>query len=70
MLAIIPLNLDGSLFDDTSPRSITKTLRRRSAPDFVDWNKDIRKFRRQVERVAAALRSDSNARTKPPEPQL
>ena len=68
MLAIIPLNLDGSLFDWGG--SHAATLRKRLAADFTDWENDNAKFEAQFEQVVKALRTDDGAREPAPEPKL
>ncbi len=68
VLAIIPLNLDGSLFDWEDGRAAT--LRGRFAPDFTGWEKDNAKFEEQFERVVKALRTGDACREPAPKPQL
>ena len=66
VLAIIPLNLDGHLFDWDG--SHAATLRKRLAADFTDWETDNAKFEEQFEKVVKALRSDDAARKPAPPP--
>lgn len=67
-LAIIPINLDGSLFGwDGHWKS---EMVRRHAADFTGWEKDNDRFEKQFERVVKALRADEGARDRPPMPKL
>ncbi len=68
VLAIIPLNLDGYLFDWNGPYAAA--IRKRLAPDFKGWESDNKTFDDGLERVVMALRSDDGARQPPPEPKL
>ncbi len=67
-LALIPLNLDGFMFDWTGSHGAT--LRKRLAANFTGWEHDNAKFEKQFERLVLALRSDDQAREAPPEPKL
>ena len=67
-LAIVPLNLDGSLFEWNG--SHAATLRKRLAPDFTGWESDNDKFEQQFENVVKALRADDGGRESPPESKL
>ncbi len=52
-LALIPLNLDGYMFEWEGAHATT--LQDRLAADFTDWEKDDAKFEEQFERVVLAL---------------
>ncbi len=65
VLAIVPLNLDGSLFDFNGAHAAT--LRKRLAADFTDWETDNAKFEAQFEQVVIALQTEREA---PPESKL
>jgi uncharacterized protein YjbI with pentapeptide repeats len=68
ILTIIPLNLDGFLFEwESSKASILKS---RLAADFTDWENNEANFDLQLNQILKALRADGNARPKVPEAKL
>ena len=66
---LLPLDLDGFLFDGWKGPLAVK-LRKRLAADFTGWETDNAKFEEQFERVVQALRADEGARQKAPEGKL
>ncbi len=68
-LKIIPLNLDGYLFDgwESGHKSM---ITRRLAADFVGWERDSARFEEELEKVVMALSTDELARGIPPEQKL
>ncbi len=70
VLALIPLDLDGYLFDDAWQSGKKTAITSRLAADFHDWKTDHDKFEAQVERVVDALKTDDAGREKPPPSQL
>ena len=68
ILAIIPLNLDGYLFEWHDGRAAT--LRERLASDFIAWVQDNAKFEAQFERIVRALRTDQGVWEMTPESKL
>jgi hypothetical protein len=68
VLALIPLNLDGFLFQWTSGKA--EEVKSRLAADFTGWKRSHRRFEREFDRVVQALRADESARELPPPPKL
>ncbi len=64
-LILIPLDLDGYLFDGYDGR-FGPRLRERLAADFTGWQTDNAKFDAQFEQVVEALRTGDAARETPP----
>jgi hypothetical protein len=68
VLALIPLDLDGFLYQWSSGKA--QEVRSRLTANFIGWAQDATKFDTQVERVIQALRADPRARAEPPVPRL
>ena len=68
VLAIVPLNLDGSLFDWQDGRAAA--IRKRLAADFTGWDTDNAKLEAQFERVVKALQTGESGRETAPAAKL
>ena len=68
-ILLLPLNLDGFLFEGYDGR-YRDDLRGRLAADFNGWKTDNDRFEAEFARVVTALRTDPAARETPPEPRL
>jgi hypothetical protein len=56
VLALIPLNLDGYLFEWKNAKA--GQVKQRLAADFTGWEADNAKFERECDRLAKALQTD------------
>ena len=65
---LIPLNLDGYLFDQWESGK-AEAVKARLAADFTGWEHDKAKFEAAFEKVVTALRT-AGRREEPPEPKL
>ena len=70
VLALIPLNLDGYLFNPEWHNGWKGQITERLAADFRGWEKDNSIFEKQVERVVKALQTGDTGRERAPVPRL
>jgi hypothetical protein len=70
VLSLIPLNLDGFMFQKTWTDWKKEHLTSRLAADFTEWRNDDDEFNAQLEQVIKALRADGRARERAPKPKL
>jgi hypothetical protein len=67
-LALVPLNLDGAMFDWQDGKA--DEICRRLAADFTNWKRNNTKFERGIENVVKALRTGEGSRERPPKPLI
>jgi len=68
VLSLIPLNLDGLLFNWNNGKA--QQVKSRLAADFTGWETDNATFERELEKLVKALRADDGGRPPAPEPKL
>ena len=69
MQGLIPLDLDGYLFDEWTG-GLAESVKERVAADFKSAREDDSEFAKQLERLMRALRLDERGRQPPPESTL
>ncbi len=68
VLSLIPLNLDGFLFEWNNGKA--QQVKSRLAADFMGWETDNATFERELGKLIKALRADDGGRPPAPEPKL
>ncbi len=63
---VIPINIDGYVFSETWTRGFKKQLQSRLVASFENWKTDANSYSKQLGKLVAALRADSEARETPP----
>ncbi|MBZ0278546.1 MAG: toll/interleukin-1 receptor domain-containing protein [Anaerolineae bacterium] len=66
VLALIPLDLDGFLFNEAFTSGKAQQIRSRVAANFKGWEHDPVTFDREIERLIRALKTDGGKETPPP----
>lgn len=70
ILSLIPLNLDGYMFEGEWKSGKERLIKSRLVADFTGWENDTTKFEKQFEKIVQALRTDEGARQKPLDQKL
>jgi len=70
ILVLIPLNLDGFLFDNECENTKAHQIKERLAADFSGWENDESKFEEQLNKVVKSLMVNDLGREYPPETKL
>ena len=68
VLSLIPLNLDGHLFQWQDAKA--QDVKSRLAANFTGWENDNSKFEAAFEKVVKALQTEDAGREAPPDPKL
>lgn len=70
VLALIPLNLDNFLFNEECLSTKAHQIKERYAINFIDWESNNAKFKRQFEKLIKALITNDLGKARPPSPKL